>query len=532
MPDSFRHLKYDLKRHLTANSHKENVAKLENKKKIIDERLCSDGRKNAINCASAAYLTYKLNASYKSYESVITELHNSGCSVGVTNHSKEFCRLFLPHLHSVLVKEISSYIIDNDLPVGIIADKVTINHRSRYVVGLRVPIFDMLCQRLFNCVYLEHNFVQDFTGKGLTESILNTCHKFGFDSNFLRNNLVGMAFDGQYIKLGVEKHMKKELVLEDLSVSWDIMHRIELAEKHSAVPELIQKGHTLIDEVMKEFSTGKKYELLLQSSKEFEDYFYKPKSFKTMKFASHSEVVFKAFLGDYRSFVSATEKCPESFGLRDKFLSKSNIFIILLLTDTYSILSSLSKEVQSSYLLPWQYIQLMENIQSRLDILIKYIIKISSASSRQVLCNIIKKLPDSFFKQTKLSVEFIEENSTFKGVPLPDMPVSSKILRSVTPTSSNKLVIEMTKCCFEFLKFLTSLQEQCQVYLNPDEENHTIQMIKVADTLFNLDFLIFPSSQTVFDKVSKYLDSSESFNEIITSCKYSFLNTADKKTFF
>jgi hypothetical protein len=54
-------------------------------------------------------------------------------------------------------------------------------------------------------------------------------------------------------------------------------------------------------------------------------------------------------------------------------------------------------------------------------------------------------------------------------------------------------------------------------------------MIKVADTLFNLDFLIFPKSQAYSDKMSKYLDSFESFNEIVTSCKYSFLITADKR---
>lgn len=37
----------------------------------------------------------------------------------------------------------------------------------------------------------------------------------------------------------------------------------ELAENHSSVPDLIQKVHILINYVMKEFSTGKKYELQL-----------------------------------------------------------------------------------------------------------------------------------------------------------------------------------------------------------------------------------------------------------------------------
>lgn len=534
MPDSFRHLKYDLKRHILSDTHKESV-KVFQKQKLNDELSFKEGKENALNCASAAYLTYKLNTSYKSYESVITELHNSGSSVGCSNHSKEFCRLFLPHVHSVLKKEIASYIIDNDLPVGIFADKITLNHRSRHIVGMRVPIFDISSERLFNCIYLEHNFVPDFTGKGLTGSILNTCKKFCFDTSFLRNNLVGMAFDGQYIILGVEQHMKDELVLENLSVSWDFMHRIELAEKHSSVPDLVKKCHTLINDAMKEFSSGKKYELLLQSSKEFEDYFYKPKAFKTMKFASYSESVFKTFLGDYRSLVSAVEKSPESFALRDSLLSKTNIFVILLLADTFSILSSLSKEVQSSYHLPWQYVQFMENIQVQLEIMIRYVNDISSANSRDSLLKTVNELPEAFFKHTKLSCEFIMDSSTFKGVPLPDVPVSSKVLRSLCITVGNEVVIEIEKCAKEFLKFLESLKEQCLAYLSTDEDeqnNHTVKVIKIADFLFNLDFLIFPKNNVSCEKADKSFGSFEDFYDTISVCSYSFLSTVDKRKLF
>lgn len=122
------------------------------------------------------------------------------------------------------------------------------------------------------------------------------------------------------------------------------MHRLELAEKHASIPDLVQRGHSLVDDAMKEFPTGKKYELLFESSKEFQEYFYRPKMFKTMKFASYSQSVFLTFLGDYRTLVSASEKCLQSFTLRDKLLSKSNVFTILLLADIYSILSHFSKE--------------------------------------------------------------------------------------------------------------------------------------------------------------------------------------------
>lgn len=68
-------------------------------------------------------------------------MYSGGSSVGVSNQSKEFCRLFLPHVHSVLSKEITSYIVDNDLPVGIFVDKITLNHRSRHIVDIKSSNF-------------------------------------------------------------------------------------------------------------------------------------------------------------------------------------------------------------------------------------------------------------------------------------------------------------------------------------------------------------------------------------------------------
>lgn len=527
MPDSFRHLKYDLKRHILSGMHKESVNKHE-EKELVEELLSKEGKANALNCASAAYLTYKLNNSYKAYESIIATLHSTGSNVGVSNHSKEFPRLFLPHVHSVLKKEISSFIIDNELPVGIFADKITINHRSRHIVGLRVPVFDVTNPNLFNCIYLEHNFVKDYTGKGLTTSILNTCNKFGFDALFLRNSLVGMAFDGQYIQLGVQKHMKEELVLKDISVTWDIMHRIELAEKHSYIPDVIQKGHNLINEAMKEFSTGKKYELLLLASKQFEEYFYKPKPFKSMKFATYSESVFKTFLADYKSIVCAAEQNEESFGLRDRLISKSNIFCILLLADIYSILSYVSKEVQSSYHLPWEYLTFMRNMEIHLETMIGYVKEISTSETRACLYHVVSKLPEAFFKHTKLSLEFISEKGTFKGVPLPDEPVSSKKLRSHSSTSTDSDDPVIVKCAGEFFKFLESLREQCRAYLNPDENNQSVKVMKIAELLFSFDFMIFPRNDISNDIAEKSFVSVDDFFDAVGVCSYSFLSTVDK----
>lgn len=103
-------MNYDVKRHLASNKHfiaSKNY--LANQEKINE--LENSAKMNALNCANAAEFTYKKDMSYE-----IGILHNSGCNVGVKNHSKEFPRLFLPVMYSLLQKEIANFIITNDLP--------------------------------------------------------------------------------------------------------------------------------------------------------------------------------------------------------------------------------------------------------------------------------------------------------------------------------------------------------------------------------------------------------------------------------
>ncbi|GBM44510.1 hypothetical protein AVEN_192542-1 [Araneus ventricosus] len=345
LPDCFRHLKYDLKRHLESNKHIL-CAEAYNAELERQGKMQISGKGNGLNCANAAYLIYKNSMPYRAYEDLITIMHNSGCSMGVKNHSKEFPRIFLPVVHSVLKTEVSSFILNNDLPVGVVADKVIVHCRSHHVIGLRVPIFELNKEHLFKCIYLEHNFVDNFTGGGLAASILNTLKKFDFSAPFLRNNLVGLAVDGQYIKLGVAEHIRNELVMDKIAANWDQMHEIELMQKHADTPSIVNAAHSLIHDSMKVFMFGGKYEDVLKCSQDFDEYFYRSKLFKTMKFASYSKEVFRTFIGDYKYLVAACERRPDMCFLRDKLIAKSTLFHIFLLSDLYTILSHYSKCVQ------------------------------------------------------------------------------------------------------------------------------------------------------------------------------------------
>lgn len=62
--------------------------------------------------------------------------------MGIKNHSKEFARNFLSHVHNILKSgSYKFYKIENDLTIGFLADKTTVNHRTRHIIGIRISIF-------------------------------------------------------------------------------------------------------------------------------------------------------------------------------------------------------------------------------------------------------------------------------------------------------------------------------------------------------------------------------------------------------
>ena len=142
LPPTFCHLKGHVKRHIGSSSHLANVEYKAVKAKE-EASFLKQSKEVAVNCASAAYLTYKIGTSYQSYENIIAEIYSSGGNVGVKNHSKRFPREFLPSMYTVLKNSFISMLSDNVLPFGLIADKMTAKHRKRHIIGIRIPIWDV-----------------------------------------------------------------------------------------------------------------------------------------------------------------------------------------------------------------------------------------------------------------------------------------------------------------------------------------------------------------------------------------------------
>ena len=261
IPQSFSNMKKSIIRHLDCETHIKSLKLFENAK-AKEQELLDSGKKCGINCASAAYTCFYFAESKLSYEHHVADIFTAGGLVGSKNHSKNFPALFLPHLYDVLRSSVSSFVTDNNLPFGLLADKMTTKHLTRHMVGIRVPIWDIRYPFIAKDIYVQCSCISDVTGKGITDHLIDTLDSFGLDRIYQRQNLAGCAMDGQYINLNIKDHLHDTL-LKDFHVTWDPAHRIELSLKDTQGHNFIESTCDTIQCIMKYISCGKPYLELL-----------------------------------------------------------------------------------------------------------------------------------------------------------------------------------------------------------------------------------------------------------------------------
>ena len=74
----------------------------------------------------------------------------------------------------VIRSDIKNFVIKNNLPFGVMADKMTSKHLTRHMVGIRLPIWDVRTSYLTKDLYLQCSPINDVTGLGLTNHVVGT----------------------------------------------------------------------------------------------------------------------------------------------------------------------------------------------------------------------------------------------------------------------------------------------------------------------------------------------------------------------
>lgn len=191
-----------------------------------------------------------------------------------------------------------------------------------------------------------------------------------------------------------------------------------------------------------------------------------------------------------------------------------------LTADLYHLLAGTSKDVQSANFLPWEYKDKINHLQSMLEMFSENLQSFSNINSFVDLRNKISSLPPSIFSNFVLCVE-IFDNFTFKGVPLPEMPVGANNLRSITSCKEITSFIDTIKA---FVHYVICLNEKIEEYFSG--ETDTDILIQKTNFLFNYDYLMFP--RNCISETQASTNRGFSAEEFYSYIKNPFYNISDE----
>ncbi len=194
-------------------------------------------------------------------------------------------------------------------PFGITFDKVTLLKRSMQVTMMILMIDGQLTP-----IYLQSPLCRtELSGEELATNCIDVLKSFGLTKVMLQEQLTGCAVDGAYIHMNISRHLCENIGMNEnwLITSWDTAHLLELAigdvQKHKKF-DWLQTFIKTCASLMKKYSYGKQYELLLKASELTEEEILQPKSFHVTRFVSSQLLVYETILRDWSTFYYLQEE--------------------------------------------------------------------------------------------------------------------------------------------------------------------------------------------------------------------------------
>ena len=122
----------------------------------------------------------------------------NGVDMGVGLHSRKTAVKIVDHIAKEIKKEIFTKIIEQNLKICVITDEAsTISSKPVVIIFLKIEDCD-----LSPTIYLDLVELEGQEAETIYTSLLNSLHCAGFDSEYLRNNLIAFCSDGASVMLG------------------------------------------------------------------------------------------------------------------------------------------------------------------------------------------------------------------------------------------------------------------------------------------------------------------------------------------
>ncbi|KAK9693494.1 protein of unknown function (DUF4371) [Popillia japonica] len=157
----------------------------------------------------------------------------NGVDIGVGLHSRFSATEIINHISDELKKRITHQIKSISGKISILIDESTsLSDKSTLIVYLKCETSKDLPP---NVLFLDLIELPNQTADSIFEALLGCLKKYGFDREYLKENLVAFACDGASVMLGKKSGVVEKLLQEFPNiVPWHCMnHRIELAVSDS-----------------------------------------------------------------------------------------------------------------------------------------------------------------------------------------------------------------------------------------------------------------------------------------------------------
>ena len=386
LTDSWRDFKKKLRKHLLLPTHVNNSRHFHQRQGLQQNYARAD-TEAGITLIRMVYENIKTHRSYTSFSHSCVMRYLEGSPIGFQNHSPQFPAAIVDCSYDVLKDAMGRYLstptpFGTTLPFGISADKDRSKNRSRQLTGLRFPSFDdELTLPFILTTYLGHPSCAQYTGGYLSQKVSDLVQSVGINVSQFTEGFTGSSYDGQYLNLKVNDHLKMIYGLHadnKTTEIWDGAHIVDLIHKKSAkqspaISTVISVVHG-VTIILK----NSVYEKYLSCCRSMNLPMKQPKTPKDLKFIKHGLDQMEDFMKMRPAILRTLETVSQGQGVKQKLAAKCRAYLIQVIqpsfdlilsfvVDLIKLLAAFSLQFQRKHIFVHEYYNLSQMLQQLLQ---------------------------------------------------------------------------------------------------------------------------------------------------------------------